>query len=306
MIKWQDKKVVENILRDIVSYRLVEKFYPTFIAKKTNYSPSTIFDILTTFVDDKTLVLEWEIRCNECECCRTLTVVQELSSIKESYSCRYCGEDVEITLEDVFPVFSLADEYREHIMSCESKNYSKKKEVYVSDDGQKLSNCMPINISNILSDNGVKPPDGLAVSPLNINFINNIITTQQCNISAQGDSNIGNSKYDFSGASVNAKDSIFSLGDGNNIKNSLSKTTEDLLKTLKDNYCNNDIDKIQKLEKDIKYFSDVLKEDKPDKSIVSSLISKISIGFKAIKASTDLIEVYQKWSLAIGAIELFK
>ena len=129
MITWQDKKAVEVILIDIISYGLVEKFYPTFVAKKLCYPLSSVFEILNIFVGDKMLILEWEVRCAECG--RTLNNIKDLSSLKDYYSCRYCDEDVEITLENVFPIYSFENEYKKHIMDCKHKQISKKKMLYV-------------------------------------------------------------------------------------------------------------------------------------------------------------------------------
>ncbi|WP_027937320.1 hypothetical protein [Anaeroarcus burkinensis] len=111
MVVWAERKAIQNAVEEIAACKIVDKFYPTIIAKRSGISIEKTFDYLLTFVKEQMLIVKWEIRC---DCART---VQLLEVLPEQYDNSIldcdCGEDVEVTLDNTYPVFEFAEDYRE-------------------------------------------------------------------------------------------------------------------------------------------------------------------------------------------------
>ena len=109
MSKWEIKKAVETAVDKLAEATLVQKFYPTYISSLTGYSLKDVLPVLMSFVEDGRLIFELEIRC-------------------PNYNC-ICGEEIEVTTEDLFPVLSFAEDYRRSLVSSNNKSNDIKKKI---------------------------------------------------------------------------------------------------------------------------------------------------------------------------------
>lgn len=111
MAAWVDRKAVEDVVEQIAACRIINRFYPTIIAKRSGISLDKTFRYLLEFVQQEMLILKWEIRCPEYSCARTVKTVVTIPPDETVIDCD-CGETVEVTIDNVFPVFEIAADYR--------------------------------------------------------------------------------------------------------------------------------------------------------------------------------------------------
>lgn len=293
MIGWKQKREVIAILDEIASCALIEKIYPTFIAKKSGYPLSEVFDILVEFVKEEMLDLEWEVRCTEYGCSRTLKILKELPESEETIDC-ICGEDVEITTDNVFPVFVIPYDYRQHIIS-ENKN-PKKKEKFKTSIGEISKPNSGVSLKDIANEKNIKLPDWIPVKEAGNIIINNIHATQ-CYVKGQGDNRM---RDNFSGVSINTENSAVNLGNDNKIEdfavNRFDKLTEIFLNELNKNKCA----ECEEIKEKVIKISEHLKLEKEDRSYIEYLKDGVKTLFNGVTKSTELIAAYTAWSGFLG------
>ncbi|MEK5215330.1 hypothetical protein [Psychrobacillus sp. FSL H8-0487] len=108
---------IEKFL-EILSISRVDRFYPTALSKYLNIPPSEAFNyLLERAGTGDQLLLKWEVRCPECS--RTLEITEQRDLINE-YECN-CGEEIEITMKDLYPVFQINPEYKAYIKDEKKK-----------------------------------------------------------------------------------------------------------------------------------------------------------------------------------------
>ena len=130
MSKWEVKKAVETAVDKLAEATLVQKFYPTYISSLTGYSLKDVLPVLMSFVEDGRLIFELEIRCPNYDCGRTIKTIRSTEDIKDidSLNC-ICGEEIEVTTEDLFPVFSFSEDYRRSLANSNNKSNDIKKKL---------------------------------------------------------------------------------------------------------------------------------------------------------------------------------
>ncbi|ACO27383.1 hypothetical protein MRY88_09245 [Bacillus cereus] len=114
---WVDRKVNS----------FIKSFYPTAIARELDLPLNVVFERLLQLVKDRKLILNWEIRCPECHF--TITTLDEFPiSLPSTIFCTHCQDDVELSLDYIFPVFSINPEYKEHVRGS-ARERKKKREL---------------------------------------------------------------------------------------------------------------------------------------------------------------------------------
>lgn len=102
-------------LVDEMSFWPLKKFYPTAVEKQTGLPLHIVFEYLLKLVTSGKLDLQWELRCPNYSCVRTIRVYDELPTELGFMECPICGEEIEITPDMLFPVFRISQGYKEHI-----------------------------------------------------------------------------------------------------------------------------------------------------------------------------------------------
>jgi hypothetical protein len=94
----------------------LSRFYPSAVANDTELSIQFVFERLLEMVKDEKLKLYWEVRCPNYGCFSTLKTIDY--PILGFISCESCGEDgeeIEITNDNIFPIFSINQFYRDSL-----------------------------------------------------------------------------------------------------------------------------------------------------------------------------------------------
>lgn len=113
MRKWEQEKVIMELI-DSYSLGPVKSFYPSAISNIIPLPFSDIFKILLSAVEKEILCLKWEVRCPDCGKILEEVYNKQIQIEPIDYDCNFCG-DVEVQKRDVYPVFYIADDYRESI-----------------------------------------------------------------------------------------------------------------------------------------------------------------------------------------------
>ncbi|AAM25225.1 hypothetical protein M2349_000319 [Caldanaerobacter subterraneus subsp. tengcongensis MB4] len=92
----------------------IKYFTPTAIEKDTGISLEEVFERLMELVNDNKLELYWRIVCPVCF--RQLYIYKSTDRIPRYIDCVECGKQ-QVTEDMIFPLFSISNEYREHIKS---------------------------------------------------------------------------------------------------------------------------------------------------------------------------------------------
>lgn len=87
----------------------VAKFSPSKFAKYADITISESFNLLLQYVDTNELILIWELRCPNCH--RILDISKSLTEEE----CIYCEEALDITANNLYPMFKISDKYKEHL-----------------------------------------------------------------------------------------------------------------------------------------------------------------------------------------------
>ncbi|MBZ9635567.1 hypothetical protein [Clostridium sp. FP1] len=134
---------IDNVVEQIASKSIIKSFYPWYISKVLELSLDKVVPRLNYLVLGDSIKLKYEIRCDEDS--DIIEIVDDYGKyLGNTLYCRSCNEDIEITLENIFPLYYINDEYRECV--------------------KKKLNCSNLNI-NILSESEA------AIDALNIEGI---------------------------------------------------------------------------------------------------------------------------------------
>ncbi|MGV2874417.1 hypothetical protein ROU88_00905 [Macrococcus capreoli] len=98
-----------NIFLVEMSKLPISKFSPSVFSKYANVSIDDSFNLLLEYVKTKELILTWELRCPNCN--RVLDISKSINDEQ----CLYCEEELDITQNDLFPVFNISEDYKEFL-----------------------------------------------------------------------------------------------------------------------------------------------------------------------------------------------
>lgn len=103
---------IDRVIDDL-ALMPVEGFYPTYVVKRTGLPFDSVFNYLLDLVKVGKLILKWEVHCVNYGCD---TTIKELDSpptcFGEIIDCNVCGEEIELTANNLFPKFILDKEYK--------------------------------------------------------------------------------------------------------------------------------------------------------------------------------------------------
>lgn len=109
---------IHQWVRDLQS-RPVERFYPSAAAKATGVPLPEAFRQLLGLVNVGCLRLAYEVRCPQCGQVLDVQEVPAPTSLYEqTFSCEICGQDIEVTADNTFPVFFVKECRLEEHTEC--------------------------------------------------------------------------------------------------------------------------------------------------------------------------------------------
>jgi len=102
---------------------IVDRFYPMAAAKATGLPLVAVFRQLVGLSHIGWLELAYEVRCNACNVSIAIEKVVDPTTLYENdYSCHLCGDEVEITAENVFPIFLVREEWSSGLKKAPAAN----------------------------------------------------------------------------------------------------------------------------------------------------------------------------------------
>lgn len=103
--------LIQDYVDTLASKQRVKKFYPQTVSRKLNMPLEIVVIELTKLIQEGKIELKYEIRCSE-DLNRIDNVIDYNPLIDDTRFCEVCGENVEITYSDVYPVYYISEEYK--------------------------------------------------------------------------------------------------------------------------------------------------------------------------------------------------
>lgn len=108
--------IIREYVADLASKRRINKFYPQTISRNIGIPLDLVLIELTKLVDDGLILLKYEIRCDEDSDLSTLCVVDNyIDLLNTKKFCEVCGNEIEISYNNIYPIYYIKDEYKEYI-----------------------------------------------------------------------------------------------------------------------------------------------------------------------------------------------
>lgn len=105
---------VDTFVEKLAMKSIIKSFYPVAISKSLNVPLNQVVDRLNFLVNGGSLVLKYEVRCSDD--LTILDIIDDYSDILgEKVYCRECNDEIEIGMENIFPVYYINEVYREHV-----------------------------------------------------------------------------------------------------------------------------------------------------------------------------------------------
>ncbi|MED3897396.1 hypothetical protein P4797_20700 [Priestia aryabhattai] len=124
---WLIKTKIDEFIKKL-AVSPVKRFYPTAVTNYTGVNLKEAFDYLVELERHGILHLYWEAKCPNYGCSRVLGTFEDFNAapLGKTMNC-VCGHEFELQLDDIFPIFEIDKEYREHIKSemAEKKNQNR-------------------------------------------------------------------------------------------------------------------------------------------------------------------------------------
>ncbi|MEH7046826.1 hypothetical protein V7055_25940 [Bacillus thuringiensis] len=288
---WIIDKWVERKVNSFIKY-----FYPTIVAKETELPLNEVFERLLFLVKDKKLILNWEIRCPDCN--YTITTLDEFpTSIPSEIFCEFCQEDVELSLDYIFPVFKIDPKYKKHVKEC-TKVSKKKKSARL----KKMSEgeIQPAAIT----DTGLYNSSSLALLKELSPGFGELLKGNQGVINIQVNMEENNmSKYDFKGAKLDAShQGQIVIGENQTVSQNVQKTktaTQTLLEELEK--IELDSEKKQEMKEAIESAEQQIESQKPNKIVLKGIVDGLQKGMDLITKSPAIITAFESWKTALSS-----
>ncbi|OAA94064.1 hypothetical protein [Clostridium coskatii] len=137
---------IDSYVEKLAMNKNVQSFYPVAISKALNLQLNLVLERLNELVSIGYLKLKFEIKCD----CNfdTIEIVEDYTKyLGQEVYCEDCGTDVKITLENIFPIYYIEDDYRECVKKKKQHN-TKENGHYVTNESND-KNCA-ISMENLL------------------------------------------------------------------------------------------------------------------------------------------------------------
>jgi len=103
---------IDSYVEQLASNKNIKNFYPTAVSKALSIPFAEVISRLNDLVKIGYIELKYEIRCDVDF--NLIDIVDDYSDILgSSIECYQCGEDIDITFENIIPVYYINSEYRE-------------------------------------------------------------------------------------------------------------------------------------------------------------------------------------------------
>ncbi|MBP2646114.1 MAG: hypothetical protein H6Q75_1554 [Firmicutes bacterium] len=121
--------LIDKVIDELTMYP-VKRFYPTYVEKCTGLPLKTVFEYLLDLVNANKLELKWEVCCPNYGCAHTVTILDTLPlEVGTTVNCSVCGDEVEITENNLRPIFLVNEEYKESRQAFWVELKKKKREI---------------------------------------------------------------------------------------------------------------------------------------------------------------------------------
>ncbi|KPU45799.1 hypothetical protein OXPF_05880 [Oxobacter pfennigii] len=105
---------IDAYVDQIALRSFVRSFSPIAVSKVLNLPLNPVIERLNYLKDGKKLTLKYEIRCYEDS--NIIKVVDDFSGfIGKKLYCKNCDDEIEVGLDNIFPVYYIDDDYREYL-----------------------------------------------------------------------------------------------------------------------------------------------------------------------------------------------
>lgn len=115
---WRTLQIVEEFINNIV-ISPIEAFYPMSLLKyDSTLKMEEVWNELLKQCDLEKISLKWEILCpgtSYSSCFRRACIKEDKNLLDEEIQCDLCGEAYEVKKENIFPIFTINEDYQKHM-----------------------------------------------------------------------------------------------------------------------------------------------------------------------------------------------
>lgn len=268
---------------------LTKKFYPTALLQDIELPLNVVFQRLLELASDRKLILQFEIRCPNYSCVRTIDTFTTTPKQSE-YTC-LCGEDIEVTPDILFPVFEFTDEFKQYARSIRREDVKKKS-----------SHTKP-GVSEIpLSHNGLFTPESLAIlAQINPEIARIIRPEIHLHYTEKSETHLTHNdngpKYSIE--KIEASHSSLQVGDYGNATTinmnpeNVDKAKDQLLQVIKQTEIPEE--QKQELQETIETVTNQVQSGKRNRTMLTALLEGVNKTIDTINKTPALINAYQAW-----------
>ena len=106
--------LIKDYVKSLAQKERVKSFYPHTISRKLNIPLELVVLELPKLIEEGCIELKYEIRCtNDLTTRNTVDNYKEL--LNTTVFCDHCGEDIELSYNNVYPIYFITDEYKEYV-----------------------------------------------------------------------------------------------------------------------------------------------------------------------------------------------
>lgn len=107
---------IKDYIEDMAKQARKISFYPQAISRKLNIPIDLVMIELTNLMNEGIVDLKYEIRCSD-----DLNIIKTVDNyeniIHTELYCDECGNYVEITNSNIYPIYNINEEYKKYIKS---------------------------------------------------------------------------------------------------------------------------------------------------------------------------------------------
>jgi hypothetical protein len=114
MQRFMVKDKVNEFVKTAALSSQIKAFYPAAVATYANTSVDIVFPELLGYVATGELELNWQLRCPNLDCINI--IAKDTAKIGDEEMCNKCGNEFEVTQNDLFPIFAVTKEYKDYVL----------------------------------------------------------------------------------------------------------------------------------------------------------------------------------------------
>ena len=105
--------VIDSLIEQLALQNRIKSFYPSYVCKAVNLPLNEVLEKLNFLTEGGYIELQFEIRCDNLDILGNVENYSEC--IGKKIYCINCGQEVEITLNNIFPIYYISDSYRNYV-----------------------------------------------------------------------------------------------------------------------------------------------------------------------------------------------